>query len=425
MYHTCQTRHANSVTTWRNSMTYDLVVIGAGPAGMSAAIKAAKAGAHVAIIDENPVSGGKLLGQLYHEPDSGWWVGRNIAREMIAKASSLGVAIFRKMEIWGIFPKWNIMLNNGERLTTEHVLIATGAAEKAIPVEGWTKPGVMAIGAAQTLTNFHRVKPGKKVVIIGVDPLSLSVAQELKMAGVEVAGIYPPPATEVSSDKSNPKQIIQGLSAMAHLAPNALLKAAGKAANHPTIKNIAAKCYPSFGVKVWGIPLHLRKTITAIEGEKQVEQVRITAIDGNGNQKNGRTKTMGVDCVCISGGLYPLSELAEAAGCDFVYIEELGGHVPLHSPELETTKDGIYVAGNITGIEGAKVAMAQGELAGTAISSRLGLLQKGSDAISEAQVKVQDARANAVITFQQHIESGREKLAQCWHTNVQTSSGKG
>ena len=86
-----------------------------------------------------------------------------------------------------------------------------------------------------------------------------------------------------------------------------------------------------------------------------------------------------MDRVCISGGLYPLSELAAAAKCEFAYAEELGGHVPLHSPEMETTQRGIFVAGNITGIEGAKIAMAQGELVGTVISERLGLLPNDPD----------------------------------------------
>ena len=81
--------------------------------------------------------------------------------------------------------------------------------EKAIPIPGWTTPGVMAIGAAQVLTNDHRVKPGQRVAIVGVDPLSLTVAHEIKIAGIDVVGIFIAPSNEFSLDKSNPqKQVI-------------------------------------------------------------------------------------------------------------------------------------------------------------------------------------------------------------------------
>src|SRR5699024_3600722 len=78
----------------------------------------------------------------------------------------------------------------------------------------------------------------------------------------------------------------------------------------------------------------------------------------------GTEELIEVDFVCIAGGLYPLAELAALAGCPFYHIPELGGHVPLHNEKMETTQDGLYVAGNITGIEGAKVAISQGVVAG-------------------------------------------------------------
>ncbi|HLS08363.1 NAD(P)/FAD-dependent oxidoreductase [Lentibacillus sp.] len=395
-------------------MTYDLVVIGSGPAGMSAAINAASYGARVAIVDENPVTGGKLLGQMHEDPDFEWWIGENIAREMTSEVKKLDIDTFLEKEVWGIFPQWNVMLHSGEQLQASNVLIATGAAEKAMPLPGWTKPGVMAIGAAQTLTNYHRVKPGHNVAIIGVDPLSLSVAHELKMADVNVAGIFLPPSNALTSDKSSPMQIIDDLSGMAHLAPNRLMKIAGKMAKNPVMKKAAAKFYPSFGMKVWGIPLFLRKTVLAIEGKEQAETVKTAKIVQNGQLQQENAKSINVDCVCISGGLYPLAELASSAGCAFAYIKELGGHIPLHSPEMETTQEGIFVAGNITGIESAKVAMAQGKLAGTAISDRLGLLNNPQKAVTRARKEVEDASEQALIQFQPNIGYGREKAEQIW-----------
>jgi len=400
-------------------MKYDVVVIGSGPAGMSAAIKAAENGASVAIIDENPIAGGKLLGQLHEEPKIGWWIGKDVAQAMAQKVNNLGIALFQETEVWGIYPHWRVMLNNGEELPTDNVLIASGAAEKAIPISGWTTPGVMAIGAAQVLNNYHRVKPGKRVAIIGVDPLSLTVAHELKIAGVDVVGIFIAPPNEFTREQSNPKKMISYLSSMAHLAPNSVLRLTGKMARYNFIQNIGTSFYPRNGLKVWGIPLHLRKTVVEIEGDDHVERIKLAPLTRDGTLQKNSLQTIDVDCVCISGGLYPLPELAAAAKCDFVYIEELGGHVPLHSPEMETTQRGIFVAGNSTGIEGAKIAMAQGELAGTVMSERLGLLKNNPYLlIKQAQDNVKESRRNSTITFQQHIEIGREKVTKLWNERV-------
>ena len=396
-------------------MKYDLVVIGAGPAGMSAAIKAASHGAAVAVVDENSAAGGKLLGQLYKEPKSGWWIGKEVAKNLEDKVRKLGIDYFPEREVWGIFPKWNVMLNRGEVLQSDFVLLATGAAEKAIPVPGWTIPGVMSIGAAQVLNNYHRVKPGNRIAIIGVDALSLTVAHELKLAGAQVTGIYLPPPDNFSNGMASPKQIIAYLSSLADAAPNYFLKIAGKIMRNESIQKIAATVYPYRGMRILGTPLFLRKSILKIEGEGEVEQIKIVKITRDGICDMESIKTIKVDCVCISGGLYPLSELASAAGCQFVYIEELGGHVPLHSNEMETTQTGIFVAGNITGIEGAKVAMAQGELAGTAVSDRLGLLKSGTVIIKKAQERVEIARENALIKFKPEIQKGREIAEQLWN----------
>ncbi|MET3698954.1 thioredoxin reductase [Bacillus oleivorans] len=399
-------------------MNYDLIIIGAGPAGISAGIKAAEYGAKVVIVDENPTAGGKLLGQLHEEPNQGWWIGRKVAESMVDHANRLGITFLLEREVWGLYPKWTVKLNKGEELTGPFVLIATGAAEKATPIPGWTLPGVMAIGAAQVINNYYRVRTGKKVAIIGINPLSFTVAHELQLAGTNVVGIFIPPINDFSDEASNPKQIIFRLSNLAHLAPNFMLKIAGQMAKNPLIQVIGAQFFPYKGVKIWDIPLHLRKTVVEIRGSNKVEQIIVRKINRDGLVKSDSFETLEVDCVCISGGLYPLAELASLAGCKFAYIEELGGHVPIHSAELETTREGIFVAGNIIGIEGAKVAMAQGELAGLSISNRLGRIHDAKSLIKEAQDQVQEVRRNALIKFLPSIEQGKSKMHQLWNQNV-------
>ena len=125
----------------------------------------------------------------------------------------------------------------------------------------------------------------------------------------------------------------------------------------------------------------------------------------------GSEKTIDVDFVCIAGGLYPLTELASVIGCPFQYVEELGGHVPIHNEQMETPLEGLYVAGNITGIESAKVARAQGTLAGYSIA-------KQTDKIQQAVNEVKSIRDAATIQFHPEIEAGRSKVEKAFHEYV-------
>src|SRR5699024_10799908 len=121
------------------------------------------------------------------------------------------------------------------------------------------------------------------------------------------------------------------------------------------------------GVTMWDIPIMLRKAVIEIHGEEVVEGVTIATITTDGEVVPGSSEYIETDFVCIAGGLYPLAELAALAGCPFYHISELGGHIPLHNEKMQTTEEGLFVAGNITGIEGSKVAIRQGEVKGYAV----------------------------------------------------------
>src|SRR5699024_1484009 len=138
-------------------MKYDLVVVGGGPAGISAALTASKHGARVAVVDENPTPGGKLLGQLYKDATDGWWIGEHIAKQLADEAIEFGVDLFLSKEVWGVFPGWQVMLSSGEKLQAPYLLVATGEAEHTNHLPAWMTPGVMANGAAQTLTIRYSV----------------------------------------------------------------------------------------------------------------------------------------------------------------------------------------------------------------------------------------------------------------------------
>lgn len=164
---------------------------------------------------------------------------------------------------------------------------------------------------------------------------------------------------------------------------------------------------------MWDIPIMLRKAVIEIYGNNSVDGVILADISPSGEIIPGTETKISADFVCIAGGLYPLAELAALAGCPFHWIEELGGYVPLHNEKMETVLDGLYVAGNITGIEGAKIAIKQGHLAGLTIANK-NYHGKLEQEIQDALQQLNSTRENAFIQFHPDINIGKQKLQQYW-----------
>jgi sarcosine oxidase, subunit alpha len=401
-------------------MKFDVTVVGAGPAGLSAAIELAQNGLSVAVIDEYFRPGGRLLGQLYDDPhapfDKRQWDGKKVAQIMAKQAKDLNVQIITEVTTWTLSEGWNIQISGTTEKTIQSkaLLLATGAIEKALPIPGWTLPGVYSIGAAQTFTNLHHIAIGKRVMVVGIDPLALSVVMEMKHAGIDVVGVALPPQLPMNQALSFPVNSVNQLTEVSDLAPNVFLRKMGKLVSGKFSK-LAAHALNFDLLKVEGIPIHIRKAVMSIEGKQQVEYVTMQSVTVDG-VPTGRAKRIEVDAVCLSAGLNPLIDLAQVAGCPIVDIPELGGLVPVHGPNLSTPKQGLFVAGNITGIEGAKVVIAQGKLAGVAISNYLG--RKSSTTEEKAIKEVDQARKLAPIRFLPNIQEGREKMKVYWQNEL-------
>lgn len=400
---------------------YDVLIIGAGPAGLSAAIAARAWNLNVLVIDEFPKPGGRLLGQLHQEPDGKWWNGIEEGKLLLERAKELNTEIRCSISAHTIEKTdhgFCVYTNEGI-FEAENLLIATGAAETPAPIPGWTLPGVMSIGAAQVMTNVHRVRVGNKGIVVGVNVLSVAIAREMQLAGIDLQCMALPALNRVTEDYANPRKVMEGLSRMAHLAPSAAIRFGSKFLKGDGTKDLAVKFFPKSGVKMWGMPIHLRKAVTRINGTNQVESVTIGDITADGEIIPGSEKSIEVDFVCIAGGLYPLAELAAVIGCPFQYIEELGGHVPVHNEQMETPLEGLFVAGNITGIESAKVARAQGTLAGLSIAKRKAE-PKGQleSQIQQAKINVRTIRENATIQFHPGIEKGRSRMEEAYYDIV-------
>src|SRR5699024_5006538 len=270
------------INEWKKKVIhmYDVVIVGAGPAGLAAAISCRENGLQTLVLDEFPKMGGRLLGQLHQEPNGEWWNGikkTDILKERAFELDTeirLGVSVYHIEKIDNGFTVHTPDAN----INTENVLIATGAAETAAPIPGWTLPGVMSIGAAQVMTNVHRVKAGEKGSVVGVNVLSAAIARELQLAGIDLHSMALPAKNAVSEEQAHPQKVMDGLVRIAHLAPSKFIQFGSKFAKNSFVRNIATKFFPKGGVKMWGMPIHVRKAVTKINGTEKVESVTMVDV---------------------------------------------------------------------------------------------------------------------------------------------------
>jgi sarcosine oxidase subunit alpha len=395
----------------------DVAVVGAGPAGLRAAARLGAAGLHVVVLDEYPVPGGRLLGQRYRT-GSGWFVGRAEAARLTAAATRAGsVTLNCGATVYSL-----VRDGRGFRLDVAGpvagvraaaCLVATGATEIPVPLPGWTLPGVLAVGAAQVLANVWGVKPGETGIVVGASPLGFAIAQELGWLGVSLRGIVMPrphPTTahlgEIPTQWARLAEWRQAAPWWAR--PGARLLAA------PTWQRRLVPRWPTAGVRVAETRLRLAVAAVAVEGERRVEGIRLTRLDGAGHPV-GPTWVEPVDFVALAGGLRPIPDLVTAVGAETLRLEGLGGVVPLCGRDGATTVPGLYVAGNTTGVEGAIVAEAQGYLAALGLLSYLG----GPEAVEEAEwhqavAAEERARRTAPLAFHPGVAAARQEMARRW-----------
>ena len=153
---------------------YDMIVVGAGPAGLSAAIEAAKCGVKPIVFDENARPGGQLFKQIHKffgsKEHKAKIRGFKIGEELLAEAEKYGVEVVLNATVVGLYPDKEITVKIGEEIKHfkgDSILVATGASENMVNFKGWTLPGVIGAGAAQTMMNLHHILPGKRVLMLG------------------------------------------------------------------------------------------------------------------------------------------------------------------------------------------------------------------------------------------------------------------
>lgn len=316
-------------------MKTELLVIGGGPAGLGAAIEAARRGVATTLVDENEKAGGQLYKQIHKffgsaEHYSGVR-GFSIAELLLKEAYEAGVTILTGTRAIGVLRDGRVVLSWGEKsdaVEAQRIVLATGGKEKTLPFPGWTLPGIMSAGAAQTMCNVHRVLPGERVLMVGSGNVGLIVAYQLLQAGAEIAGLVE----------------IQEQVGGYHVH-------AGK-------------------LRRRGIPFYLGYEVVEARGNRRVQEVDI--------RKRGSREihTLQADTVCLSVGLSPRYELATMLGCSLYSSSLLGGHFPLHNHRMQSNREHVYVAGDAAGIEEANSSLDEGRLAGISIALDLGKTDK-------------------------------------------------
>jgi sarcosine oxidase subunit alpha len=426
----CRSLFGNPILEKSSNMAIekaDIVIIGAGPAGLAAAAEVARYNGKVIVLDEAPVPGGRLPGQIHPEPNQTggrrirWSNGMVRAANLTDAATRTGAKIICGISVWGIFPGWHVAASPVNPDSTDRappagfearaVIIATGAVQNPLMLPGWTLPGVITAGAAQTLINVHHILPGRKAVVVGLDPLSLSVAHLLAETGTQVHGIVLPFDNGLQFGDSSPRRAVETLARFSHYAPRRSLTLLGKIGGK--MSRLATMLFPMSGIAVNGSRLLLRHVAMAVEGRQRAERIVVADVTAAGMVISGRQKSWPVDVVITSAGLSPLAELAQVVGCPLVHVPDLGGWVPLHNQRLETPLAGLFVAGSVTGVEASEVAETQGRLAGAVAAGYLGL---ASPSFVESDVsKYQEAAAAArkiTLAFLPDIEKGRRELFQ-------------
>ncbi|MDG1859668.1 MAG: FAD-dependent oxidoreductase [Emcibacteraceae bacterium] len=322
---------------------YDVIVMGAGPAGANAALEAEKLGLSVLMIDEQRSAGGQVWRDKSPSILKAEQTETTIkGDELRTRLGNSKVNVKYGARVWHFEKtneRWNVHVE-GVVLSAKNLIIATGAQERVIPIPGWTLPGVFGLAGATALFKEHMMTPGKNTVVAGSGPLLFYVASEIERLGGKVAAIVSLNTRRdwiitLPAMLTQPKLLWQGFKWV-------------------------------FGFQISSVPIHWGCTINKINGEEQVSAVSIQTVDNNwqGVEIN---QEISADSVCYGQGLMPAVEATRLAGADHHFDETLGGWVPTIDDMGRTSVDGLYACGDNAGVLGALAAPIRGKNAAQAI----------------------------------------------------------
>ncbi|WP_318211569.1 NAD(P)/FAD-dependent oxidoreductase [Streptomyces sp. SJL17-1] len=339
---------------------YDLLVVGAGPAGLAGAVAASGLGLSVALADSSTQPGG----QFYRHPAPALGATRPQAlhhdwsafAELRRRLAASTVDHLTGHHVWSVVKEtdgtWTAHALIGAdgtadapvRIRARALLLATGAYERQLPFPGWTLPGVVGAGGAQAMLKSGLVLPGRHVVVAGSGPLLLAVASSLASAGARV------PAVVEAAGYLRYGRAPRALATNPRKSVEALVHAVALARHR--------------------VPVRLRSAVTEVHGTDRVEAVTVSRLDRTWRPVPGTGRRIACDALAVGHGLVPQIELAVAVGCTTRALPD--GTLGLALDDLqESSVPGLWAAGETGGVGGAELARTEGELAGRAIAARL------------------------------------------------------
>ena len=301
----------------------DVLVIGAGPAGMAAALAAARGGGRIVVIDDNPAPGGQIWRDGPGRP-----LPAAAVRHRNALAAAANVRVCSGTRVIAVIGPHELLLEDAERgwrMAWRQLILCTGARERLLPFPGWTLPGVTGAGALQALVKAGLPVAGERIVLAGSGPLLLAAAATASQAGAHVLRI---------AEQAR-------LPAVAGFALQ-LLRWPGKAVQSLGLLNARYRC---------------GSHVIAAEGTGRVQTVRL-------RRSHGREETITCDRLACGFGLLPNTELAQLLGCALVAVD--GSPAIGVDADQTTSRPDIYAAGEATGVGGSERALVQGAIAGHA-----------------------------------------------------------
>jgi D-hydroxyproline dehydrogenase subunit alpha len=336
-----------------------VAVVGAGPAGLAAALAAARCGAEVALIDEAPAPGGQIWragpGDRLAAP----------ARERMAEATRLGVELVAATLVWGGRPDGTLFLaplletDRGrgvpgppqERpdcwaIRPRAIVLATGAHDRAFPFPGWTLPGVLTAGGLQALTKSQGVPPGTRVLLAGAGPFLLPVACSLLDGGAEVLAV---------AEATRRRDWLRSAARVRH-APERLVQLARYEARLARAR----------------VPRVFGHVIRRAEGRERVARAELSPADADWRPLPAAGRWFEPDAVGVGYGFQPNLELARLLGCRLTFARRDGQFVVWRDPRMQSSVDGVFAAGEVGGIGGAELAESEGLLAGISAAGATG-----------------------------------------------------
>ncbi|MFW5853751.1 MAG: NAD(P)/FAD-dependent oxidoreductase, partial [Thermodesulfobacteriota bacterium] len=332
--------------------TVEVAVIGGGPAGMAAAAEAARRGASAALVEESPTFGGKVL----KTADRGLPLSpieryeKRIANRLLTDLHRHGdrITLIPRHQVWHIQDGRVLELSpvggapvEINRIQCKRLIIATGAMERVRPFPGWTLPGVFPLGGLNSFVK-HGILPGKRFVIAGSGPLLPVLAHNLIQAGGRIEALV---QTTTFGDL------------LRYTFP--------LAAGMDLLKLFQGICY--FGrILRYRVPIYTGAAVSRVDGEGRVKSIRLFRIDRNGDPIPGTETKIEADAAAVGYGLIPCPVLPRLCGCREVYDEASGYWRTLQNSRMETSVDGIFLAGDGGTVKGYAAAAMEGTLAGAA-----------------------------------------------------------